>query len=277
MNFLGRSDVKESPLRQESAMKMSGNSILVTGGGTGIGRGLAEAFHKRGNRVLIAGRRREKLEAVAAANPGMQILAVDMADAVSIAQLVEQAAKRLPDLNVLVNNAGMMQSENLRDPASVQKAEAIVATNLLGPIRLTLALLPHLTAQSDAAVLNVTSGLGFLPLAATPTYCATKAALHSWTESLRWQVRNTSVKVHEIAPPYVRTGLTGERQASDPRAMPLEDYLAETIDLLERHPDAPEILVERVLPLREAERRGGYDEMFTQFNAMMEAAGHGGE
>jgi uncharacterized oxidoreductase len=254
---------------------MSGNSILVTGGGTGIGRGLAEAFCARGNRVLIAGRRRDKLEAVAAANPGVQFLTVDMAAPDSIARLVEQAQDLLPDLNVLVNNAGMMQSENLRDPASVAQAEATVATNLLGPIRLTLALLPRLMAREDAAVLNVTSGLGFLPLAATPTYCATKAALHSWSQSLRWQLRDTSVKVHEIAPPYVRTELTGARQAADPRAMPLEDYLAETVDLLERDPDADEILVERVLPMREAERRGGYDEFFAQFNAMMEAAGHG--
>jgi len=255
-------------------MKMSGNSILVTGGGSGIGRGLAEAFVKRGNRVLIAGRNRERLEAVAAKNPGMEVLTVDVADEASIARLAEQAIQKFPGLNVLVNNAGMMQTEDLRDPASVAKAEAIVATNLLGPIRLTLALLPQLAAQPDAAVLNVTSGLGFLPLATTPTYCATKAALHSWSQSLRWQLRATSIKVHEIAPPYVRTGLTGERQANDPRAMPLEDYLAETIALLERHPDAAEILVERVLPLREAERRGGYDEFFTQFNTMMESPGH---
>jgi uncharacterized oxidoreductase len=258
-------------------MKMSGNAILVTGGGSGIGQGLAEAFFERGNRVLIAGRNRERLEAVAAKNPGMQVLTVDMTDPDAIARLAEQAAQKLPDLNVLVNNAGMMQSENLRDPASVAQAEATVATNLLGPIRLTLALLPHLIARPEAAVLNVTSGLAFLPLATTPTYCATKAALHSWTQSLRWQLRHTSVKVHEIAPPYVRTGLTGERQASDPRAMPLEDYLAETLDLMERNPDAPEILVERVLPLREAERGGGYDDFFIQFNTMMESAGHSGE
>jgi uncharacterized oxidoreductase len=254
-------------------MKMSGNAILVTGGGSGIGQGLAEAFFERGNSVLIAGRNRERLEAVAAKNPGMQVLTVDMADAFSIARLAEQALQKLPDLNVLINNAGMMQSENLRDPASVSKAEVTVATNLLGPIRLTLALLPHLAAQPEAAVLNVTSGLAFIPLATTPTYCATKAALHSWTQSLRWQLRNTSIIVHEIAPPYVRTGLTGERQANDPRAMPLEDYLAETLDLLERNPDAPEILVERVLPLREAERRGSYDDFYKQFNTMMEPGG----
>lgn len=254
-------------------MNMSGNAILITGGGSGIGRGLAEAFLQRGNRVLIAGRNREKLEAVAAKNPDLQTLSVDMADPQSIARLADEARQKFPDLNVLINNAGMMQSENLRDPASLAQAEATIATNFLGPVRLTLALLPHLAARPEAAVLNVTSGLAFLPLATTPTYCATKAALHAWTESLRWQLRKTSVKVHEIVPPYVQTGLTGARQASDPRAMPLEDYLAETLDLIARNPDAPEILVERVLPLREAERRGGYDEFFKQFNTMMEPAG----
>ncbi|MBB4197200.1 oxidoreductase [Rhodoblastus sphagnicola] len=257
-------------------MKISGNAILITGGGSGIGRGLAEGFHARGNRVLIAGRGRDRLEAVAAANPGMEFATVDMTDPDSIARLAEEATQIFPDLNVLINNAGMMQTENLRDPASLATAEATIATNLLGPIRLTLALLPHLTRQADAAVLTTTSGLAFLPLAATPTYCATKAALHSWGQSLRWQLRDTSVKVHEIAPPYVQTGLTGERQAADPRAMPLEDFIAETFAVLERDPDAHEILVERVLLLREAERRGDYDAQFTQFNTMMEAPGRGG-
>jgi uncharacterized oxidoreductase len=262
-------------------MQISGNSILITGGGSGIGRGLAEAFHHKGNRVLIAGRGRERLEQVAAAHPGMQVLAVDMTDPDSIAALAAKATELLPDLNVLVNNAGMMQTENFRDSAGREKAlataEATIATNLLGPVRLTMALLPHLLAQPDSAVLNVSSGLAFLPLAQTPTYCATKAALHSWSQSLRFQLRKTSVKVQEIAPPYVRTGLTGERQASDPAAMPLDAYIAETMDLLERGPDAHEILVERVLPLRHAERGGDYDGRFAEFNGLMEAAAHGGE
>ncbi len=258
-------------------MQMTGNAILITGGGTGIGRGLAEAFFARGNKVIIAGRRREKLDALVASHPGMQALTVDMRDPVSIAALAKQALRIFPDLNVLVNNAGIMQSENLQDPASLDKAEAMVATNLLGPIRLTLALLPHLARQKQAAVLNVSSGLAFLPLATTPTYCATKAALHSWSQSLRWQLRATSVKVHEIAPPYVQTDLTSPRQASDPNAMPLEEFIAETEGLLEADPDAHEILTQRVLPLRRAEASGGYDAFFAQFNGMMEAAGHGGE
>ena len=209
----------------------------------------------------------------------MQVLAVNMTDPASIEALAAEAIERLPDLNVLVNNAGMMQTENFRESAGREKAlataEATIATNLLGPIRLTMALLPHLLAQPASAVLNVTSGLAFLPLAQTPTYCATKAALHSWGQSLRFQLRNTSVKVHEIAPPYVRTGLTGERQASDPAAMPLDAYIAETMELLERHPDAHEILVQRVLPLRDAERGGDFDGRFAEFNGQLEATVHG--
>jgi uncharacterized oxidoreductase len=141
-----------------------------------------------------------------------------------------------------------------------------VETNLYGPIRVTEALLPHLKQQAYAAVLNVTSGLAFVPMAPTATYCATKAALHSWTHSLRFALRNTSVKVLEVAPPYVQTELTGEQQKNDPRAMPLAEYLAETVELLKT--DANEILVERVKRLRNAV---GPDEwtFVTQFNEMM--------
>jgi uncharacterized oxidoreductase len=258
-------------------MKMTGNAILITGGGTGIGRGLAEAFLRKGNRVIVAGRSRAPLEALAAAHADVKALTVDMRDPGSIAALAAQAVQIFPDLNVLINNAGMMQTENLLDPASLAQAEATIATNLLGPIRLTLALLPHLTRQAEAAVLNTTSGLAFVPLAMAPTYCATKAALHSWGQSLRFQLRDTSVAVHEIAPPYVQTALGGEWQASDPAAMPLADFIEETMRGLEQNPDAHEILVERVLPLRDAEKSGGYEAFFTQFNSRMAAVLQGAD
>lgn len=232
-------------------MKTSGNTILVTGGGSGIGRALAEAFHARGNRVIIAGRRPAVLDEVVRANPGLAALTLDIEDPASIRAFAAQLTAQFPTVNAVVHNAGIMRPENLHDaPAALSDAEAQIATNLLGPIRLTAALLPHLLRRPDATIMTVTSGLAFVPLALFPTYCATKAALHSYTESLRFQLRETEVEVIELPPPYVQTELTGAHQASDPHAMPLKDYIAETMDLLATTPTPAEILVERVKPLR---------------------------
>ncbi len=245
-------------------MKMTGNTILITGGGTGIGRGLAEAFHKLGNTVIIAGRRQGVLREVAQANPGMEFVALDAGDAKSIEGAVQHLADRFPRLNVVIHNAGIMQNENLQG-SKTDVATQTVATNLLGPILLTSALMPGLLEQQSGAILTVTSGLAYLPLAMTPTYCATKAALHSYTQSLRYQLQQTGLQVIELVPPYVQTELMGDRQKNDPNAMPLQDYLAETMHLLQTEPDAKEILVERVKPLRFAER-GNYDELFQTRN-----------
>jgi len=163
-------------------------------------------------------------------------------------------------LNVLINNAGITRRENLKAPPSdLSDAEAIITTNLLGPIRLTAALLPHLQKQPRATILNVTSGLAFVPFPQGPTYSATKAALHSYTVSLRVQLRGTPVEVVEIIPPYVQTELGGPRQASDPRAMPLKDFIAETMQILENQPDAVENCVEKAKFLRFAEATGSFD------------------
>src|SRR3954470_915916 len=207
-------------------MQMTGNTILVTGGGSGIGRRLAEEFLKLGNQVIIAGRRRGALEEVTAANPGMKSAVLDIENAESIRAFATQVARDFPSLNVLVNNAGIMKPEDLRaGKADLGVSESIVTTNLLGPMRLTAALLPQLQRQGRSAVMNVSSGLAFVPLAITPTYCATKAAIHSWTMSLRYQLRQTTTEVIELVPPYVQTHLMGEHQAADPRAMPLEDFI----------------------------------------------------
>ncbi len=255
-------------------MKSSGNTLLITGGGSGIGRALAESFHALGNQVIIVGRRQSTLDEVTRAHPGIASFTLDIEDADAIPRFAADVTSKYPGLNAVVHNSGIMRVENLLDPAfSLDDAEATVSTNLLGPIRLTAALLPHLLKQPRATLVTVTSGLAFVPLAATPTYCATKAALHSYTESLRYQLRNTAVEVVELAPPYVQTELMGPHQASDPRAMPLKDFISESLQLLTQSPTPAEILVKPVLPLRNA-ARGDYPAFFKQFNDAMSAPRH---
>lgn len=249
-------------------MHSTGNTILITGGGSGIGRGLAEAFHRQGNRVIISGRRAEALAEVTAANPGMTALTVDMTDPASIADLAAKAIAAHPGLNAVINNAGIMVDEDiLAAPDYLAAAEATIATNLLGPIRLTAALLPHLLAQPRASLVTVSSGLAFVPKASTPTYSATKSAIHAYSAALRHQLRQSSVEVIEIAPPYVQTTLQGPQQASDPHAMPLADFIEETMALLAQGPEDGEVLVERVHPLRYAEQRGMAAQMFGLVNS----------
>lgn len=256
-------------------MKMTGNTILITGGGSGIGRAMAEEFHKMGNQVIVAGRRKAKLDEVAAANPGMHVAALDVQNAGALQEFVATITREHPGLNVLINNAGIMKVEDLKDPAAdFSSVEAIVDTNLIAPLRLTAALLPLLMQQPQATVMTVSSGLAFVPLAMTPTYCATKAAIHSWTQSLRYQLQGTAVQVMELIPPYVQTELMGSQQTSDPRAMPLREFIAEVMELLKTHPDAKEICVQRVYPMRFAAEQGQakYDGIFAGLNDGMKAA-----
>jgi uncharacterized oxidoreductase len=258
-------------------MITTGNTILITGGGSGIGRGLAEAFHKLGNHVIIAGRRKQVLDETVAANPGMSSAVLDIEDAASIRAFTTKLIADFPALNAVIHNAGIMRAEKLlAQPEDLADAEAIITTNLLGPIRLTAALLPHLQKQPHAAILTITSGLAFIPRAMTPTYNATKAAIHSYTQSLRYQLQSTNIQVVELIPPYVQTELMGSQQASDPRAMPLADYINETINILKTQPDATEVLVERVKPLRFSEQSGAekYNAFFKQFNDAMAAQSH---
>ena len=192
-------------------MNITGNTILITGGGSGIGRGLAEELHKLGNQIIIAGRRKNALDETTVAHLGMKSLTLDIEDPVDIRAFAAQAAAEFPTLNVLINNAGIMRPENLlAQQSDLADSEATITTNLLGPIRLTAALLPHLQRQPHAAIVNVSSGLAFLPLALTPTYCATKAAIHSYTQSLRFQLEETGVEVIELMPPAVKTDMTAE-------------------------------------------------------------------
>jgi uncharacterized oxidoreductase len=249
-------------------MNLSGNTILITGGGSGIGRGLAEAFHALGNQVVIAGRRQSALDETTSANPGMKSIALDIEDPDAIRSFAGRIAAEFPSLNVLVNNAGIMRRENLlAQRPDLADAEAIVTTNLLGPIRLTAALLPVLQKQPHSTIINVSSGLAFLPLALTPTYCATKAALHSYSLSLRHQLRATTTEVLELIPPYVATDLMDG--ASDPHAMPLGQFLAEVMAILKTQPTPSEICVENVKPLRFAAETGKFEMIFQRLNGAL--------
>jgi uncharacterized oxidoreductase len=244
------------------------STILITGGGSGIGRALAERFHRMGAKVIVADRRQGQLDEVTRSRPGMSSVVLDVSDAEAVQAFAKRIVRDFPSLNVLINNAGVMQFEQLtQDSIDLRVAESTVAINLLGPIRLTAALLPHLRAQSSAAVVNVSSGLAFVPLAASPTYCATKAAIHSYSLSLRQQLKGTSVRVIELVPPYVQTHLTGEQQARDPNAMPLDAFIDESLDLLAGTPVPDEIAVERVAFMRRAEAEGRFDAAFNALNA----------
>ena len=253
-------------------MRLTGNTILITGGGSGIGLALGEEFARRGNKVIVAARSARKLEM--AADRGLEPLSVNMSARASIESLARTVVARFPALNVVIHNAGIMKNENLRTTNTADIALETIATNLAGPILLTQALLPHLSRQAHAAIMTVSSGLAFVPLAMTPTYSATKAAIHSYSQSLRFQLRDTGVAVIELVPPYVQTELMGSRQAHDPAAMPLGEFISEVMSILETQPDATEILVKRVNPQRFADSEGpaGYAAFFQTMNERVSAA-----
>ena len=244
---------------------MSKNTILITGGGSGIGRGLAEMFHAKGNKVIIAGRNKVRLDEVAKANEGMDALELDVTNSESIDALVAQVNEKHSDLNMLILNAGMMKAEKVGDN-DIEIAKSIIATNLIGQIELNSKLLPVLEGNSNATIITVSSGLAFIPSSSFPSYCATKAAIHSYTQSLRTQLRNRGVQVIELIPPYVQTELISPEQASDPNAMPLTDFISEVTELFENNPEIDEIQVERVKYFSIAESTGVYEKRYKELN-----------
>lgn len=240
-------------------MNISGNTIFIAGATSGIGRGFAERFAKAGNEVIVAGRRQHLVDEVAATHENIDGFVLDVTDPQSINDALITIKKRYPETNVLFAVAGIQLPENLHNGEFLPTAEATVTTNLLGPIRLIAGLSELLARKDDAAIITVTSGLAFVPLPTTPTYNATKAAIHSFTESLRVQLADTNVQVIELVPPAVRTTLMNQQDLES--AMPLEDYLDEAMALFESQPDAEAIIVEGVKFLRYAEVNGNYDEL----------------
>ncbi len=251
-------------------MEVTNNTILITGGSSGIGGGLADAFHKLGNRVIITGRRQSALDAFVSSHPGASAQVLDVTDSEAMSLFADKIVSEYPDLNVLINNAGIAGIERLKTGNDhVELAEAIISTNVLAPIRLTSALLPHLLSRPRSTIVNVGSGLAHVPLAAFPTYSASKAAIHSYTQSLRYQLEGSSVEILELIPPAVHTSLGGNDPTQDPpgHVMPLAEFIRETMKLIETQPTPPELCVENVKPLRFAEANGTHADMFRMLGA----------
>ena len=247
-------------------MNITGNTIFIPGAPSGIGLALALRL-REGNTVIVGGRRTELLEQVAAEHPDIYTVRIDTADAASVRVAAEQVLTRHPDLNVVIAMAGIMKIEDWHHPESfLDSAESTITTNVLGPIRLIAAFIEHLQKQPDATIVTVSSGLAFTPLKATPSYNASKAAIHMLTESLRLQLRDSSVRLKELVPPAVRTDLVPGQREND-HAMPLGEFIDELVRLLETQPDANEVQVERVKFLRYSEARGEYDQVIAALNA----------
>ncbi|GAB7070029.1 SDR family oxidoreductase [Mycobacterium hodleri] len=243
-------------------MHWTDDTILITGGGSGIGAGLAAALHRAGNQVVIAGRRREALHAVARRHPGIAYLPLDQSDAGAVRTFADEVLKRHPRLNVLINNAGIVRTEDLHAPDPDVMGD-VVSTNLLGPLLLTAHLLPALGRRPSAAIVNVTSSLAFVPKADLPTYCATKAAMHSYTESLRFQLRDSRIRVIEIPPPRV---YTEEDAVDDDAGVGVDGFVRDVMSQLTSRSATREVVVDAAALLRFAERRGDYQEVYAKVN-----------
>ena len=247
-------------------MKISGNTVFIPGATSGIGLALAEQLHAEGNTVIVGGRRTDRLEQIAAEHPDFGTTMIDTTDPGSIRRAADEVIAKYPDLNVVIAMAGIMKVEDWHHPeAFLDSAEAVITTNVLGPIRLIAAFVEHLVRQPVSTIITVSSGLAFVPLQATPSYNASKAAIHMLSESIRLQLADTPVQVVELVPPSVRTALLPGQEDSD-FAMPLDEFVAEVMTLLRTQPDAHEIQVERVKFLRHAEINGDYDQVIDTLN-----------
>lgn len=253
-----------SEREEQLTLKPSGNTILITGGGSGIGRELALRFSALGNTVIVTGRNLAALEQTIEGSKNMHAMTLDVTDPAAISQFARDVVARYPQLNVLINNAGIMRMEDVGSAGDLADAEAQIATNLLGPIRLNNALVEHLKSRKDGVIVNVSSGLAFVPRADAAVYSASKAAIHSYSQSLRHQLAG-QVKVIELAPPAVQTELT-PGQATREGYMPLDAFIDEVMNLFAGQPTPDEIIVERANFQRLAEREGRFDEAFQRIN-----------
>ena len=249
-------------------MRMTGNTILVTGGTSGIGLGLAAAFAALGNNVIVTGRTRVQLDALAAACPALHGVILDLNEPGSLPVMKEEVLARFPAMDLVIANAGVSGREDLTaDDWNLPFAEAMIRTKVMGVLATAEAFLPILRRQPAATFMVTSSKLAYLPSSSFPTYCGTKAFLHSWVQSLRHQLRGTTVEVLELLPPYVATKITGEAQLTDPRALPLATFVAQAVALLEAGDHSRgEVLVERARADRSAEREGRYAEGFAAVN-----------
>lgn len=239
-------------------MKQTGNTILVTGGGSGIGQALAQRWHDAGNHVIITGRRRQALDQAIAGRARMHAYVLDVTAPDAVASFARQVTQEHPEINVLVNNAGIYSAEKIGAHRGLSDAEGMIDTNILGPIRMMNAFIDHLATQAEAAIINVSSGLAFVPYPAAPTYSATKAALHAYTAAIR-PLLEGKVEVIEIVPPQVQTELS-PGQSNDPNSMPLDAFADEVMALLHAAQTPAEVCVEGVRYFREAEAKGQFDE-----------------
>lgn len=246
-------------------MNLEGNTIFIPGATSGIGLELATQLQTLGNTIIIGGRRADLLATIAENHPGIHTALIDVTDKDSVAAATAVVIAAHPNLNVLIAMAGIMRFEDWRTPKVLDDAELTITTNVLGPLRLIAGLLEHLLQQPQAAVVTVSSGLAFAPLALTPTYNASKAAIHMLSESLRLQLADSAVQVIEIVPPAVRTSLL-PGQEQNPQALPPGQFVSEVLDLMRTRPDAHEILVDAVNFLRFGEARGDYPQVIAALN-----------
>jgi uncharacterized oxidoreductase len=247
-------------------MQITGTTVFIPGATSGIGLALALRLHEEGNTVIVGGRRTALLDQITAEHPGLSAVQIDTTDPASIERAAAQVITEHPDLDVLVTMAGIMRVEDWTTPGGfLASAEETVTTNLLGPIRLIAAFIEHLRSRPAATIMTVSSGLAFAPLTVTPSYNATKAAIHMLSESLRLQLAGTGVAVVELEPPSVRTALLPGQEESA-YAMPLADFVDEVVELIRTQPDATEIQVENVKFLRYGEARGDYDHVVATIN-----------